>query len=124
MAPRPARSWAQGLAVSVACLAVLSAIGVANGAFGFAFLVGSPFVAGYVIGRYVRVVRVLKVLAAAIVLASVIAAAATANIAGLICGVVFGAIASVPLLVGVAIGSQLAGPPRPRGTLSCVAFVA
>jgi hypothetical protein len=102
-------AWKAGLTVSVLVLIGLLTLGLATGSFGFAYVLGTPFVGGYVIGRWVRVARVLRVLLAVVVLGSIILGAVTTSLAGAICGAVFFVIASIPLMAGVFLGSYLYG---------------
>jgi hypothetical protein len=118
------RAWIWGLIASVAALVGLCTVGLLTQSFGFTFVVGAPFVAGFVIGRFVKVRLVVQVVYAVVVLASIVAAAYTVNLAGLVCGVVFGAIATFPLLAGVLVGAQLAGKLGATSSAACVVVMA
>lgn len=122
--PGTPRSWLWGVIAATVALVALTFVGLATTSFGFAFLAGAPFVCGMVIGRWVQAARVVKVVWALVGIGSVIGGAVTANLAGLICGVAFGVVASAPLLAGVYVGSALAGTLRPGGSIASVVLVA
>lgn len=105
---RPGR-WKAGLTVSILAMVLLLGIGLATESFGFAFVLGAPFVCGYIIGRWVRINRVLRVLCALFVLTGVVVGAVSTSLAGEVCGATFFAIASIPLIAGVFVGAYLNG---------------
>ena len=122
--PQTPRRWTAGLGVSVLVLVGLLALGLSTQSFGFAYVIGAPFVSGYLIGRWVRVAHVLRAVVALVVLASIVLGAVTGSLAGAVCGSVFFAIASIPLVVGVFLGSYLYGRTRIPSSLMSVAVVA
>lgn len=116
--------WKIGLGVAILTLALLLLIGLATQSFGFAFVVGAPFVSGYIIGRWVRVARVLRILIAVAVMVAIIVGAVNASLAGAVCGAVFFAIASIPLIAGVLVGGYLYGRKWVPNTAASVVLIA
>jgi hypothetical protein len=116
--------WAAGLVIAVLVMVGLLALGLATQSFGFAYVLGAPFLGGYLIGRWVRVARVLRVVLALIVLASIVGGAMTTSLAGMICGAVFFAIATVPLIIGVFIGAYCYGRTWAPNAAASIALVA
>lgn len=116
--------WAAGLVVAVLVLVGLLALGLATQSFGFAYVLGAPFLGGYLIGRWVRVRRVVRVVWALVVLAAIVGGAATTSLAGAVCGAVFFTIASVPLIVGVFVGAYCYGRTWTPNAAASIALVA
>jgi hypothetical protein len=122
--PNFQRRWAIGFVSATLVFVGLTAIGLVTQSFGYAFVVGAPFIAGMIIGRWVEVVRVVQVLCAVIVLGGVIFGAVTTSLAGAICGTVFGFLAAIPFVAGVVLGAILSRPRRPSGAIASVFLVA
>jgi len=98
---RDPRAWAWGIAGAVAAFTALEAIGLATQSFGWTFVVGGPFVCGLIVGRWVRVERVLQVLLAVTAAGAVILGAVTTSLAGLVRVWAYVSLAAVPLIAGV-----------------------
>lgn len=75
--------------------------------YGFALVVGTPFLSGFIIGRWVRVTTVVRVVVAIAVLGGLILTAVMAHLAGMLCGVIFGVLVGGPLILGVLAGAVL-----------------
>ncbi|HYZ92128.1 MAG TPA: hypothetical protein VFA34_07020, partial [Actinomycetota bacterium] len=92
--------------------------------FGFAFVLGVPFVFGYLIGRWVRLPAALRVVVAILALLAIVGGAATASLAGVVCGAVFFAIGFGPAIVGVFVGSFLYGRSKIESSALSVLLLA
>ena len=106
-APSSGRAWWWGLIAAALAFAGLGWLGMHTGSYGFALVVGMPFLCGFIVGRWVRVGVVVRVVVALSLAGSLIAAAVMAHLAGILCGVTFGVVVGVPLILGVLVGSVL-----------------
>ena len=112
------------LALAAATLLALGVLGLQTQDYGFALMLGVPFVAGLVLGRWLRPRGVLQVVCGLSLAAGAILAAIAANLAGLLCGVIAGLIFGGPLVLGVAIGSRLKQDGGGGRVFACVGAVA
>jgi hypothetical protein len=121
---RSERSWAVGLICSIVIFAGLGGLAVVNGAYGLTLLFGVPFIAGFVLGRWVGTPVVIQIFGAAVILISLVAAAVTAQIADVLCGVIFALVAALPLWLGILTGSIFLKRTKPGTSIASVALVA
>ena len=96
--------WSPAFALAVGGGAVLWLLADAWGSWGYAAVLGVPFVIGCFLGYGLRVRKLVLILLVAVVAGGLVGGAVTAEIAGLLCGLILLAILVGPALLGLAVG--------------------
>jgi hypothetical protein len=116
-------AWLWGVVLGWLVFGLLVGIGFVTGSWGYFVVTGAPIATGITLGRWVRTSHGGQVVLACAVLGAVITTAVTLNLAGAVCGFVFGSIVALPMMLGIWLGSTLAGNVRPATWAASIAFV-